>query len=1069
MPYSPLISKIRVHNPNKKGSAVANRNYAHYIATRAGVSLEEVDNIDDALSNDKILEMNLDENIVHQEASDEGYVRYMARRPRSHGLFGNIDTTDLDKVVQNVNELSKQGRIIYRGIISLSEKDGEELGFRNVNAWNNYLNRVMPDIAQKLGLSPTDHTWIAAFHAEESHPHVHYELWDNKDKVRSPYIHTSVQKDIRNMLSQEMFDDAYERSVRQVFQEQLSELKENRNRERSEILDQAKNLINEVGYVPGVEYERLPDKIQPEELKKIAQETSRLIDMLPKSGRLTYKFLPPEAKEQLTKLSGLIISRTDMQREISSYLNTIKEMHGYYGETKTEIKNAPLQGKADIEKRIKNALLREIVNSIKITAEKEPNFEFKENADVDMELHVNDVISIINQDYYIEWNDSYKNAMDHLYGENPDLEKGFDILEQEAIKRNAIAIEKIGNLIEKQIGNNIDVREADEFFVEARKAYQDVYAQTDNDYIKTYAAYKMGKMFDRGLGGEQDYKTAEKWYKIAGKNTYAQYSLAKIYLDNKLQSSSEAEIQKNKEQAFILMKKSAERKNAFAYYELGNMYAHGIGTNIDQDASDSAYKQAYSLFCEMTRKATDDSILYRVGKMTLDGIGTTKSVEKAIDWFKKAADLGNENAQYSLAKIYIEEKDFEKVNSAIKMLEKLAENNNMMAEYTLGSIYADYESQYYDLEKAIGYLERSAEQDNQFAEYKLGVIYADPEGQHYDLEKAISYLEQSVKQDNQFAEYKLGVIYADPEGQYYDLKKAISYLEQSAKQDNQFAEYKLGVIYADPEGQYYDLEKAISYLEQSAKQDNQFAEYKLGVIYADPERQHYDLEKAISYLEQSAKQDNQFAEYKLGVIYADPEGPHYDLEKAIRYFGQSAIQDNQSARYALGVIYADSEKPYYNLDVAITYFKKAAEQGNEYAQYKLGSIYTNPENKQYDIKKGIAYLEQAANKGNAYAQCKLGMIYYYGQGVDQNKEIGRKWLEKAAEQNNQMAKHVLDDTSLDMGMGISYALVKAALSSVESMNQQGQYQNRVAAQSITKNKSKTQEQVKARDFMPERL
>ena len=76
--------------------------------------------------------------------------------------------------------------------------------------------------------------------------------------------------------------------------------------------------------------------------------------MLPKSGRLTYKFLPPEAKEQLTKLSNLIISRTDMQREISSYLNTIKEMHGYYGETQTEIKNAQLQGKADIEKRIKN-------------------------------------------------------------------------------------------------------------------------------------------------------------------------------------------------------------------------------------------------------------------------------------------------------------------------------------------------------------------------------------------------------------------------------------------------------------------------------------------------------------------------------------------------------------------------------------------------------------------------------------------------------------------------------------------------------------------------------------------
>lgn len=37
--HKPLVSKIRVHNPNKTKSRVCNRNYAIYIGTREGVDL----------------------------------------------------------------------------------------------------------------------------------------------------------------------------------------------------------------------------------------------------------------------------------------------------------------------------------------------------------------------------------------------------------------------------------------------------------------------------------------------------------------------------------------------------------------------------------------------------------------------------------------------------------------------------------------------------------------------------------------------------------------------------------------------------------------------------------------------------------------------------------------------------------------------------------------------------------------------------------------------------------------------------------------------------------------------
>ena len=134
MSYRPLISKIRVYNPNKQGSSSANRNYVQYIATRDGVSLENVNSINDLLNVTNQVEIN--EELIYRETSDSDYVEYIARRPRSHGLFGNIDTDDLKEVSSQIYKKSQEGKIIYRGIISLGEKDAEALGYRNVEAWN---------------------------------------------------------------------------------------------------------------------------------------------------------------------------------------------------------------------------------------------------------------------------------------------------------------------------------------------------------------------------------------------------------------------------------------------------------------------------------------------------------------------------------------------------------------------------------------------------------------------------------------------------------------------------------------------------------------------------------------------------------------------------------------------------------------------------------------------------------------------------------------------------------------------------------------------------------------------
>ena len=108
MPVKPLVSKIRVHNPNKRGSSKANTNYVTYIATREGVSLEQVKDVDDLLQVDGMMKKDLDETVIHQEANNEDYLEYMAKRPRSHGLFGNIDTDDLKAVAREVSRVSNR-------------------------------------------------------------------------------------------------------------------------------------------------------------------------------------------------------------------------------------------------------------------------------------------------------------------------------------------------------------------------------------------------------------------------------------------------------------------------------------------------------------------------------------------------------------------------------------------------------------------------------------------------------------------------------------------------------------------------------------------------------------------------------------------------------------------------------------------------------------------------------------------------------------------------------------------------------------------------------------------------
>ncbi|MCO6546134.1 MAG: sel1 repeat family protein, partial [Gilliamella sp.] len=94
---------------------------------------------------------------------------------------------------------------------------------------------------------------------------------------------------------------------------------------------------------------------------------------------------------------------------------------------------------------------------------------------------------------------------------------------------------------------------------------------------------------------------------------------------------------------------------------------------------------------------------------------------KALEWYQKASENGNVNAQYSLGDMYFDGKVVEQDYSLAKIwLEKAAEQNDPYAQWNLGVIYFNGYDVKKDTEKAKELFKKACENGikHEFCEQK---------------------------------------------------------------------------------------------------------------------------------------------------------------------------------------------------------------------------------------------------------------------------------------------------------------------------------------------------------------
>lgn len=239
---------------------------------------------------------------------------------------------------------------------------------------------------------------------------------------------------------------------------------------------------------------------------------------------------------------------------------------------------------------------------------------------------------------------------------------------------------------------------------------EDLYHQAQNN--NSYAQYRLGKMYLKGEGVEQDAEYGVRWLLKAIKqnNSYAEYLLGKVILKGEYLPMDD-NMPLDVYGAVELLLKSSDQGNEYASYTLGKMFIEGellpqdIGTGF-----------------ELLLKATEKNCIpawYFLGKMFYMGIGVEKDIDAAIYYFEKAVKGKNLFAAYQLGKIYSSEEGYIDMSKAIDYFMIAAQDQNSFTEYQLGKIYLYGNGVEKDYDIAMHYLHLSAEHGNQYAEQLL--------------------------------------------------------------------------------------------------------------------------------------------------------------------------------------------------------------------------------------------------------------------------------------------------------------------------------------------------------------
>ncbi len=474
--------------------------YAEYIGTRDGVEL--------------------------LNAGDQ-YLKYIAERPRSHGLFSNAESTNLDDTMKEVNNHPAP---VWTFIYSLKREDAVRLGYNSAENWRKLLLAHQTELAEAMKIPPNQFRWCAAFHDEKHHPHIHMMVWSADSK--------------QGYLTEQGIETMRSKLTNDIFQDELLHLYKQKDLSYQEVRDTAqeamRNLIREM-------------KSGICDCPVIEDKLFTLAEMLQDAkGKKMYGYLKKPAKAQVDAIVDEL-ARLPAVAECYEVWNKLRdELENYYKDKPRE--RLPLSQQKEF-KSIKNMVIREaeyiLLGEVTFEDEQMDDEPFEEENVPVPHTHWQMV-------------NAYRGAQHVLCDDDStwaEQEEVVQVLEQLWDAGLTVAAHQLGKCWRDGLGVLPDDDKAELWF---RRS-----AEAGNDFSQ----YALGKL----LQSRKRIKEAVDWYEKAAAqgNQYANYRLGKLYLQGE-------DVPKDTARAISYLTRSAKGRNQYAQYVLGKLY-------LDRQDHEQAY------------------------------------------------------------------------------------------------------------------------------------------------------------------------------------------------------------------------------------------------------------------------------------------------------------------------------------------------------------------------------------------------------------------------------------------------------------------------------------------------
>lgn len=400
----------------------------------------------------------------------------------------------------------------------------------------------------------------------------------------------------------------------------------------------------------------------------------------------------------------------------------------------------------------------------------------------------------------------------------------------------------------------------------------------------------------------------------------------------------------------------------------------------------------------------DVAAMVRLGECYENGAGVQHDSTLALQWFRKAADLGDGEAWLRISKYHLHgtlmPKDTARYFAIRKEWADKGLPNGLAA---LGACYENGIGCKVDTAKANQLYQESVKKGSSWGYFFLGDnYYYGICGVKEDMKKALSYYEKALKLGETDAAVRLARYYAYKG----DTKKAWKYVAEGMKWGDPDAVTAAIEFYWSGVGVPEDEAKAQHLLDSLLAEHHtlRYTQSLAGLYYMYPTNPGLrDSTKAMRYWLQGDAFGSSHCQLRLGRFFYEQE----QYAEALAYFRKVAVKEGMyelqdDACHLMGVMVYNGIGCEQNADSAIFWLKRGADrfESAECASF-LANIYESEEHK--DMPQAVKYYRMANEYGDTTALVNLGRLYAnngnndraaecFQQMIDNGQADGYFWL-----------------------------------------------------------------------------